>query len=383
MPWTALRNRLPAPGTDWEKLKETALCASPEDAKRRALRDPEISWFCFCNEGGDVAGRRIAAQETLFFTGPVPEHFDEDARGIVCSRLCTALAYMPSPMQSLEEHFENQPRKVFYDELKLVMAKALKTVSEVRFGDNAALDAVMYPVYLNRKGAALPAGSVWLVPDAPGPTMLRANADFLLLMECGDGVEDLHRRGICFLLSVQNNHDAAGWSHFPPTPEGEADAAQLAQQCAEVLARYHLDGIDIDDENAARGAPACDSAPAMAAAALRAAVPDAVLTKALYVDEAHFAAKHNGSSLAKSLNLGWTVSHWLTPQEQLEPYGGHMVPPRLLCGFQINNYTPARSDIHRMVRDGYGGVMVYGLGNPDYPGSEKILTDLLTFWQGG
>lgn len=349
---------------------------------RLALRDADISWFFYSSAAGLVGGHTLAAGEALFFTGPLPQHFDE-GEGAVCRRLCTALAYVPSPMQALEEHFENQPRKVFYDELKLVMAKALKTVAETRFGDTAAIDGVLLPVYLCNKDTPLPTGSVWLVPEAAGPTMLRADADFLLLMEEPGVVEELHRRGIAFLLSVQNNHDTAGWSRFAPTPQGAADAAQLAQQCAAVLARYGLDGIDMDDENAARGAAVYDSAPAMATAALRAAAPDAVLCKALYVDAANFAAGYNGMALADHLDLGWTVSHWLTPQEQLEPYQGVMANRRVLCGFQINNYVPVRSDIHRMVREGYGGVLVYGLGNPDYPGSDRVLHDLLSFWQGG
>src|SRR5690349_8525986 len=57
-------------------------------------------------------------------------------------------------------------------------------------------------------------------------------------------VRPLQAKGIKVTLSVLGNHQGAGFANFPT----QAAAADFAQQLADAVSRYGLDGIDFDDE---------------------------------------------------------------------------------------------------------------------------------------
>jgi hypothetical protein len=67
-------------------------------------------------------------------------------------------------------------------------------------------------------------------------------------------IRPLQDRGIKVLLSILPNHQGAGFANFP-----DADAAaDFAQELADVVDRYGLDGIDFDDEYAEYGTGGTD-----------------------------------------------------------------------------------------------------------------------------
>ncbi|WP_199539550.1 endo-beta-N-acetylglucosaminidase H [Cutibacterium namnetense] len=57
-------------------------------------------------------------------------------------------------------------------------------------------------------------------------------------------IRPLQRRGTKVLLSLLGNHEGAGFANFPTRHDAERFAAQVAR----VVHRYHLDGVDLDDE---------------------------------------------------------------------------------------------------------------------------------------
>ena len=62
-------------------------------------------------------------------------------------------------------------------------------------------------------------------------------------------VRPLQQKGIKVLLSILGNHQGAGFANFP----SQAAADAFAQQLADAVNQYGLDGIDFDDEYAEYG----------------------------------------------------------------------------------------------------------------------------------
>jgi len=59
----------------------------------------------------------------------------------------------------------------------------------------------------------------------------------------------LQQKGIKVLLSILDNHQGAGFANFP----SQAAAEAFAQELADAVNQYGLDGIDFDDEYAEYG----------------------------------------------------------------------------------------------------------------------------------
>ena len=62
-------------------------------------------------------------------------------------------------------------------------------------------------------------------------------------------VRPLQQKGIKVLLSILGNHQGAGFANFPSQQAADA----FAQQLADAVDQYGLDGIDFDDEYAEYG----------------------------------------------------------------------------------------------------------------------------------
>jgi hypothetical protein len=173
----------------------------------------------------------------------------------------------------------------------------------------------------------------------------------------GDGsVRYLQRRGIKVLLSITNGHQPVGWSQF--TSERAArDFARYLK--TDVVDRYGLDGIDIDDEYSS-GRPTRTSL-VMVTTLLRRLMPDKLLTKALYQDLPYFRARWNGRTLAGNLDYAWEMSYGGPPRPRLAPYAPWFDRDRLALGFWAGqpSRTPGR-DVLWLRRNGYAGVMIYG-----------------------
>ena len=183
---------------------------------------------------------------------------------------------------------------------------------------------------------------------------LRFNPQVSHLLNETDQVKQLQAKGISVLLSVLNNHDRAGWSCFTSA----SDAEQFAQQLASCVEFYGFAGIDIDDEWS-DGTPNLTSL-AMVTSFMRDAMPDKVISKALWQDSRYFQEAWNGRRLADNLSYGWEMSYGGDPQSRLKPYlEAGMSPKQLALGVQLPYAGDVQAIAEYTVRNGLGGFMAY------------------------
>jgi hypothetical protein len=174
-------------------------------------------------------------------------------------------------------------------------------------------------------------------------------------------VQSLQLRGIKVVLTLLGNHQRAGWSGM-----NDPNAAQrFADRIADVVQRYNLDGIDIDDEysNYAAVFPASTT---MIAQALvnNPKFRGKILSKALFSDRQVFTTPFGQFNLAQLLNYGSEMTY-RNPDAagRLEPYIGYrMKKSGLLIGVSADNDPAAGTVVNYVKNNGYGGVMVYNVG---------------------
>ena len=141
-------------------------------------------------------------------------------------------------------------------------------------------------------------------------------------------VRPLQQKGIKVLLSILGNHQGAGFANFPD----QASADAFAQQLADAVNQYGLDGIDFDDEyaeygNNGTGQPN-DFSFVYLVQALRAKLPNKLIT--LYdIGPAADRLTYNGQSIANTFDYAWnpyygTYSAPSTPEAQLIGTGGRV-----------------------------------------------------------
>ena len=117
-------------------------------------------------------------------------------------------------------------------------------------------------------------------------------------------VRPLQQKGIKVLLSILGNHQGAGFANFP----SQAAADAFAQQLADAVNQYGLDGIDFDDEyaeygNNGTGQPN-DFSFVYLVQALRAKLPNKLIT--LYdIGPAAERLTYNGQSIANTFDYAW------------------------------------------------------------------------------
>src|SRR5690242_383727 len=117
-------------------------------------------------------------------------------------------------------------------------------------------------------------------------------------------VRPLQNKGIKVLLSVLGNHQGAGFANFPD----QASAEAFAQELADAVNRYGLDGIDFDDEyveygNNGTGQPN-DFSFVYLVQALRAKLPNKIIS--LYdIGPAAGRLQYGGVNLANTFDYAW------------------------------------------------------------------------------
>lgn len=135
-------------------------------------------------------------------------------------------------------------------------------------------------------------------------------------------VRNLQKRGIKVVLSILNDHQNAGWSCFADA----TTAAAFAKEVAAAVARYKLDGIDIDDEYDACGQHYNDSL-VKVVSALRAELGDKIISKALFADLSHFDPVYNNKKLGDLLTYGQEMTYQASScMSRVNPYIAKGVP---------------------------------------------------------
>ncbi|MCC8408123.1 hypothetical protein LJ707_04225 [Mucilaginibacter sp. UR6-1] len=176
-------------------------------------------------------------------------------------------------------------------------------------------------------------------------------------------VQPLQDRGIKVLLSILGNHQGAGICNFP----SQAAAQAFAQQLANAVNTYNLDGIDFDDEYSDYGANGTgqpnSSSFVYLVTALRQLLPNKIISF-YYYGPAASRLSYNGVTVGSKINYSWNAI-----------YGTYSVPS--VPGLSAANLGPAAIDIQatssataaslatQTVNNGYGIYLTYNLPNTD------------------
>ncbi|WBQ05757.1 endo-beta-N-acetylglucosaminidase H [Kribbella sp. CA-293567] len=171
-------------------------------------------------------------------------------------------------------------------------------------------------------------------------------------------VRPLQQKGIKVLLSILGNHEGAGFANFPTKAAAEA----FAQQLADAVNRYGLDGIDFDDEYAEYGKNGTGQPNASSffylVSALRRKLPNKLIT--LY-DIGPSAARlsYNGQSIANTFNYAWNPYYgtWSVPRG---PSSKSRLSPSA-TSYTATSSATAASFAQRTVSEGYGVFLTYNL----------------------
>ncbi|HEY3560037.1 MAG TPA: endo-beta-N-acetylglucosaminidase H [Kribbella sp.] len=175
-------------------------------------------------------------------------------------------------------------------------------------------------------------------------------------------VRPLQAKGIKVLLSILGNHQGAGFANFPD----QASADAFAQQLADAVNQYGLDGIDFDDEyaeygNNGTGQPN-DFSFVYLVQALRAKLPDKLIT--LYdIGPAADRLTYNGQSIVETFDYGWNPYYgsWSVPSAPSEK---SRVSPAAVS-YTATSSSTAASLAQRTVSEGYGVFLTYNLTDSD------------------
>jgi len=178
-------------------------------------------------------------------------------------------------------------------------------------------------------------------------------------------VKDLQSKGIKVFLTVLGNHENAGWACFTD----ENTATDFASQLANAVSTYGLDGIDIDDEYSA--CTTNDTSLIVVASKMRAAMPNKIISKALFSDQSYFTATWNGRRLADYLDYGWEMTYgWTDYASRLSPYlSAGMTKAKLGIGASTDGSDGASAATY-VKNNGIGTLMTFNVTN----GSTSYLT---------
>lgn len=341
-------------GADWNTLIKRVPNCTPEEAKRIAVKTPEISFFFFCRE--------FMVLETLGDKGifnPGDAVFFSGQPWYGSAPQCNS--------------YEKTGLSVAYVSIDKLQTTGCYTMAD----GSAAVDIVcIFAANINKK--PFPSGAVALAPNTKVPEgypYVVGGSDYASLTAAD--IQKLQNKGITVLLTLLNNHDATGWSEFPDV----ATATNFSEQLKEVVDRLGLDGIDIDDEYSA-GEP-IPSSLVTVTTIMKQLMPGNIISKALWADYEYFTPKYENNTLADNLTYGWEMGYGGNPEYRLPPYVNFgMATNTLVCGFWSGQMSPSRppsSDVSWLKENNYEGVMVYAF--QEQPNID-LLGELVNDWNG-
>jgi GH18 family chitinase len=171
-------------------------------------------------------------------------------------------------------------------------------------------------------------------------------------------IKPLQDKGIKVLLSILGNHQGAGFANFPDKASAEA----FAQELANAVSTYGLDGIDFDDEyveygNNGTGQPNASSFVYLVQA-LRQKLPAGKLITLYDIGPASTKLQYNGVNLANVFDYAWQPyygSYSANPAFAKSKYSPAAV------SYTATSQATAASFAQRTVTDGYGVFLTYNL----------------------
>lgn len=353
MPWKKTPNVAMYKGADWNTLIKKVPNCTPQQAKRIAVQDPEISFFFFCRE---YMVLETLGKEGIFNPGDAVFFSGEPRFG--------------SAPQC--DSYQKEGLSVAYISLQDILTTKCYTMAD----GSAAIDVVcIFTANINRKpfkGDCFVLAPNTKVPD--GYPYIIGSPDYSTLTK--ELVQQLQDKGITVLLTGLNNHDGTGWSEF----QDEETATNFAKQLKEVVTRYGLDGIDIDDEYSDNPNPNPSSL-VMVTSIMKELMPNIIISKALFNDSQYFSPTYKGKTLADNLIYGWEMSYGGQPKQRLAPYlDMDMKKNELVCGFWSGSPSQdPKADVSFLKSNAYAGVMVYAFQDQH---NANLLGDLVNDWNG-
>ncbi len=193
-----------------------------------------------------------------------------------------------------------------------------------------------------------------------GRTVLYSNNNVTKVLANRDTyIQPLQNKGIKVTLSILGNHQGAGISNFT----SRAAARDFAQQLAQTVAVYGLDGIDFDDEYSDYGKNGTgqpnDSSFTMLTEELRALMPDKIISF-YFFGPATTRQSYNGKRVGDFVDYSWNASYGTYKMPNVPPLAKSQLGP---AATWINNTLAAvaTANAARTIADGYGIYMYYDL----------------------
>lgn len=316
MPFTFSPNVAEYKGASWDNYVTTVPNTTPQAAQRVAMCDPAITFFFYCREPMVLEGKgTFNPGDAVFFTGT------------------------PWPGSA--------PQADIYQ-------KDYFTCGYVGVNDNAFSNVGCYTLQDGRQ--LFDFGSIFAAninAGSDGKAVLYFNPQTAAALDSGV-VGQMQALGITVLLTVLGNHENAGWSCFTD----QSDAQQFVDQMAAAVAKYGLDGIDIDDEYSA-----CTTnltSLAMVTTLMKRTMPGKIISKALFQDIQYMTPTWQGNTLAGNLTYGWEMSYWSTAYAaRLEPYVKAGMQKGVLAIGVSPEYGDGGPASTFVKENGYGGVMAW------------------------
>lgn len=318
MPFTFSPNVAEYQAATWSNFIKKVPNTTPQTAQRIAMADPAITFFFYCRQEMDLTGRGIFYPgDAVFFSGT------------------------PWPGSALQAD---------------IYQKNFFTTAYVEVNSNSFANIGCYTLQDGRQlfdiacifAANINAGT-------NGNPVLYFNSQVVAVLNSG-AIQTLQDLGITVLMTVLGNHQNAGWSCFT----SQSVAQGFVDQLAAAVAKYGLDGIDIDDEYSV--CTANSTSLAMVTTLMQQTMPGKIVSKALWNDFQYFGPTWNGHTLTGNLTYGWEMSYGHeTYQKRLQPYVDKgMRKNQLAIGVSTSacDGGPAASFVKS---NGYGGVMVYNV----------------------
>ncbi|GAA1714344.1 endo-beta-N-acetylglucosaminidase family protein [Kribbella yunnanensis] len=172
-------------------------------------------------------------------------------------------------------------------------------------------------------------------------------------------VRPLQAKGIKVTLSILGNHEGAGFANFP----NKAAAEAFAQELADAVARYGLDGIDFDDEYVeygknGTGQPNADSF-IWLVQALRAKMPAGKLITLYDIGPASDRLTSGAGDIRNTFDYAWQPYYgsWGVPSG---PTDKSRLSPAAVS-YTATSQTRAAELAAQTVREGYGVFLTYNL----------------------
>jgi len=208
----------------------------------------------------------------------------------------------------------------------------------------------------------------------PNKPTIHFNPQVDQILNHSSDISFLQKNNIKVLLTLMGDHQNAGWSCLT-SDEG---IKNFANDIVMVVNKYHLDGIDIDDEYSNCKKDATSLLKLAAAIKAHPQFKGKLLTKALFVDFRYFSVKIDGKRLGDFLDYAWDMNYGSPKLEsRLSQYLAlGMQKDKLAIGLR-DAWTPKlEKSVEFVKQENCGGLMFFNVRNNSQiflPGAVKAV----------